>query len=284
MLYSAAMTWQYLGERPDERPLHVRLIGVARHFQAWRAIAERELRLRYVGSTLGLAWAVVHPLLFVAAYTFIFAFVFRARLAPDAPRDQYALYVVLGLLPWVAVTDVATRATEAMASHRSLVKHVRFPLEVVPLYSLAASLLSLLIGLLVLLPVLAWRQGGLPWGAVGLPLILLAQIAFTVGLAWLLGAVGAFLRDIKELVQITFMVGMFLTPIFYVESVLPDLLRPIIWLNPLAHLATLYRGALLTGMPFGALPVAAFGLATLVILVGGFAVFDRARRLLADIL
>ena len=80
------------------------------------------------------------------------------------------------------------------------------------------------------------------------------------------------------------MVGMFLTPIFYVESVLPDLLRPIIWLNPLAHLATLYRGALLTGMPFGALPVAAFGLAALVILVGGFVVFDRARRLLADIL
>ena len=151
MLYSAAMTWQYLGERPDERPLLMRLVGVARHFQAWRAIAERELRLRYVGSTLGLAWAVVHPLLFVGAYTFIFAFVFRARLAPDAPRDQYALYVVLGLLPWVAVTDVATRATEAMASHRSLVKHVRFPLEVVPLYSLAASLLSLLIGLLVLL-------------------------------------------------------------------------------------------------------------------------------------
>ena len=116
-------------------------------------------------------------------------------------------------------------------------KHVRFPLEVVPLYSLATSLISLFIGLLVLLPVLAWRQGGLPWGVVGLPLILLAQFAFTIGLAWLLGAVGAFLRDIKELVQITFMIGMFLTPIFYVESVLPDLLRPIIWLNPLAHLA-----------------------------------------------
>ncbi|MAG37167.1 MAG: hypothetical protein CL878_13115 [Dehalococcoidia bacterium] len=284
MLYSAAMTWQYLGERPEQRPLLARLIGVAGHLQAWRAIAERELRLRYVGSTLGLAWAVVHPLLFVGAYTVIFAFVFRARLAPDAPRDQYALYVVLGLLPWVAVTDVATRATEAMATHRSLVKHVRFPLEVVPLYSLAASLLSLLVGLLVLLPVLGWRQGGLPWGAVGLPLILLAQVAFTVGLAWLLGAVGAFLRDIKELVQITFMIGMFLTPIFYVESVLPAPLRPIIWLNPLAHLATLYRGALLTAMPFDALPVVVFSLASLFTLVVGFAVFERARKLLTDLL
>ena len=124
MLYSAAMTWQYLGERPDERPLLVRLLGVARQFQAWRAIAERELRLRYVGSTLGLAWAVVHPLLFVGAYTFIFAFVFRARLAPEAPREQYALYVVLGLLPWVAVTDVATRRDRG-DGHPSVAREAR---------------------------------------------------------------------------------------------------------------------------------------------------------------
>ena len=62
------MTWQYLGERPDERPLLESLMGVARQFQAWRAIEERKLRLYYVGSTLGLAWAVVHPLLFVGAY------------------------------------------------------------------------------------------------------------------------------------------------------------------------------------------------------------------------
>ena len=282
MVYSVPVAWQYLGESPDERPFWQRLARVLRQGDAWQAVAVRELRQRHAGSVLGLTWVMLHPLLFVAAYVLLFTFIFRARLAPGAAPDRYALYVVVGLLPWVAVTDVAMRATEAMAAHRSLVKYVRFPLEVVPLHSLGASLLSLGIGLLVMLPVLWWRQGSLPGWALMLPLILLAQLAFTIGIAWLLGAVGTFFRDTKDVVQIVVMIGMFLTPIFYLESMLPPLLRSIIWLNPMTQLVMLYRGALLHDAAFTAGPALGFLLASGGALLGGFWVFERARRYLTD--
>ncbi|MBI3973773.1 MAG: hypothetical protein HY332_21055, partial [Chloroflexi bacterium] len=118
------MAWRYVESPHTAAPLPVRLIGVWRHRRLLRRMAERDLRQRYVGSTLGLAWAAVNPLLFVGIYTVIFAVVFGGRLSASAPTTQYALYVVGGLLPWVAFADVAGKATQTMSEHRNLVKYV----------------------------------------------------------------------------------------------------------------------------------------------------------------
>jgi lipopolysaccharide transport system permease protein len=291
------VTWRYVEARDAGAPLPRRLLGVWRHRRLWRRMAERDLRQRYVGSTLGLAWTALSPLLFVAVYVSIFTFVFGARLGgdevggggapqggPDAPTVEYALYVLSGLLPWVAFSDVAGRATQTMAEHRNLVKYAVFPVQILPLTSLYAVSFSQGIGLVLVLLLSAWLGGGLPVTLWLLPLVLLLQILFLAGVAWLLGALGAILRDVKEVVQLTLMVGMFLTPIFYLEQSLPPPLRLVLELNPLTHLVRLYRGVVL-GPGFwhpASLPV--FALIAVATLLAGFLAFERTRTFLSDIL
>src|SRR5687768_7453403 len=176
----AHVAWRYV-EAPAPAALPWRIAAVWRHRRLLRRMAERDLRQRYVGSALGFAWAAIHPLLFVAAYALIFTFVFRGRLTSDAPAAEYALYVVVGLLPWVALTDVAGRAAQAMAEHRSLVKYVVFPVQILPLTGLYATALSQGVGLAAAIAFAAGLRGGLDLGLLWLVPVVCLQIGFLAG-------------------------------------------------------------------------------------------------------
>lgn len=247
-------------------------------------MAERDLRQRYAGSTLGFAWATLHPLLLVAAYGLIFTTIFRARFSPEAPPEQYALYVVAGLLPWIAFSDVAGKATQTMTEHRSLVKHVVFPVQILPLTGIYSTLRAHLVGLAAVLALAWWLRGSLDVAVLLLVPALGLQIVFLAGVSWLLGAVGARFRDVKEVVQVALMIGMFATPIFYVETDLPARVRALIALNPLTHLIRLYRDAILGGGVHSPESYLIFGMFSVLMLFVGFAVFDRTRVFLSDIL
>jgi lipopolysaccharide transport system permease protein len=278
------MSWRYVEAAASTGPLVVRLGSTWRHRQLLRRMAERDLRQRYVGSALGFAWAVLNPLLFVSIYAIIFTFIFGGRLSPGAPTAQYALYVVTGLLPWVSFSEVATRSTQAMGEYRNLVKYVVFPVQILPLTSLYATAFSQLVGLAAVLVFAVLVRGGLDPTVLLLPLVLLFQFVFLAGVAWFLGAVGAVFRDVKEILQVLLMIGMFLTPIFYVETLLPRPLRLLILLNPLTHLVRLYRDVLLgVGLQHPESFVT-FGLMSLVLLLLGFLAFERTRLFLSDIL
>jgi lipopolysaccharide transport system permease protein len=277
------VAWRYV-EAPPPAALPWRIAAVWRHRRLLRRMAERDLRQRYVGSALGFAWAAIHPLLFVAAYVLIFTFVFRGRLSQDSPPQEYALYVVTGLLPWVALTEVAGRAAQAMGEHRSLVKHVVFPVQILPLTGLYVTGLSQGVGLVAVVALVAGLRGGLDLGLLWLIPVVCLQIGFLAGVAWLLGAAGAVARDVKEVVQVTLMVGMFLTPIFYLERDVPAVLRPLIELNPATHLVRLYRDALLGGGLQHPASLLLFGAVAAATLVAGFVAFERIRVFLSDIL
>jgi lipopolysaccharide transport system permease protein len=277
-------SWRYVGADDRSGSPVRRLLSVWKHRFLLRRMAERELRLRYVGSALGFAWAAVYPLLFVAVYAFIFTVVFRGRLSPDAPTEQYALYAVSGLIPWVALSEVATRATQTMSEHRSLIKYVVFPVQILPLTSLYVTTFSQLVGLGAVIALAAWLRGGLDPLILLLPVILLLQGVFLAGVAWLLGAVGVVLRDIKELVQVALMIGMFLTPIFYVERELPARVRFLVEFNPATHLVRLYRDALLGDGLQHPYSLAVFTVVALATLLLGQFVFERTRAFLSDVL
>jgi lipopolysaccharide transport system permease protein len=277
------VAWRYV-DAPAPAALPWRIAALWRHRRLLRRMAERDLRQRYVGSTLGFAWAVIHPLLFVAAYALIFTFLFRGRVSAGAPAAEYALYVIVGLLPWVALTDVAGRAAQAMSEHRSLVKHVVFPVQILPLTGLYATGLSQGVGLAAAIAFAAALRGGLDLGLLWLVPVVCLQIGFLAGVAWLLGAAGAVSRDVKEVVQLTLMVGMFLTPIFYLERDVPAALRVLIELNPLTHLVRLYRDAVLWGGLQHPGSLLVFAVFAAVVLVAGFLTFERVRVFLSDIL
>ena len=277
------MTWRYVDGLDRDAPMWRRMAGVWVHRALLHRMALRDVRLRYVGASLGLWWAAITPLLFVGAYTLLFTFLFRARLTPGSSPAEYALYVVTGLLPWVAFTEVATRATQTMAEHRNLVKFAMFPLQVLPLTGMYAAMLSQLAGLIGALVFSLIIHGDVSWSLLWLVPATMAQLVFLAGTAWLLGAVGAVVRDVREILQIVLTAGMFFTPIFYRTDDLPALVAQVVGLNPLTPLLGAYRAALLGTAP-DPVGLAVFTGFSLMLLVGGFITFERVRSELSDIL
>jgi homopolymeric O-antigen transport system permease protein len=244
---------------------------------AWQ-FARRELGERYRGSMLGFAWAFLVPAAMVAMYTFVFGVVFRARWgqAGGGPAE-YALFMYAGLVPYLFVVDVLGRAPMLLIGHATLVKKVAFPLPALAIASTTAAAVHMLIGFGVLIVLAVLAKGALPWTVVAIPLLVLPLVIGSLAAMLVLSSTGVFLRDLSPFVAAALPVLMFLSPVFYPLSAVPESFRAFMLLNPLTPVIESIRGALLDG----ALPAASAWLLQMAIacaaLVVGLAWFRRLR-------
>ncbi len=258
------------------------------------ALMVRDFRGKYVASIMGIFWSVVNPLLLLAVFTFVFTAIFRIRLGTEPGFAHNALYIFCGVLPWIAFQESIQRSTTILIEQKNLVTRVRFPTGVLPASVVGSSLLGMLIGMCVLLAVVITVTGRMPLTALFIPILILFQAAFTLGLAWLTSSVNVFFRDLQQLVPVGLLVWMYGTPIFYSPSMVPERLNMgpfeinnvhlFLFLNPLHHLVACYRAVLLEGaLPrlFNLSLLAVFCLTSLA--VGG-AVFSRGKKKFADVL
>jgi lipopolysaccharide transport system permease protein len=204
----------------------------------------REVRDRYVGQMLGMAWAICAPLLLMATYVFAFTFLFQQRLGIDDSGHGYTAYVLAGLVPWLAMSDVLSRAPSAVSGSASLVKQIVFPSEVLPLKVALASLMQLLVGLTVVV-ILSLLAGRLHLQALALlPLALVLYILTMMGFAYVLAAIGVFVKDVREIVSFLMSIGLFLHPILYAPTSTPGWLMPLFQASPMSHIIWCFRDAL----------------------------------------
>src|SRR5688572_14392366 len=213
------------------------------------SFAKRELLGRYKGSALGIAWAVLTPVVMIAIFTFIFAGIFGARFGATDSHWDYALYLFCGLLPWTMFQESVQQSANTIIIHANLVKRVVFPLETLPAAQVFAALGNQLFATIALLiAILAVRQN-LQLTGLWLPLLLIPQMLFTLGAAWLIASLGVFLRDIAQGISLFLMAWMYLTPIIYPESIVPERYRLFININPFTPLVRSYRRVLIEGTP-----------------------------------
>ena len=205
----------------------------------------RELTNRYLGSATGFAWALLHPLALLAVYHFVFTQVFRTRGFGD---QSFLLFVAVALWPWLAAQEGLQRATVSLGSYAGLIRKVAFPHELVVYASVAATFTLHFVGYVAVLVVLALFgepvrfQGFL----LALPVWVLVAIA-TTGLALCFSALQVFIRDVEHVLMPVLMILMYLTPILYPLSLVPDRLRPWVAANPFAWVVDRLRAALLDG-------------------------------------
>jgi lipopolysaccharide transport system permease protein len=242
----------------------------------------RDFRSKYAGSLMGVFWTLINPLLLLAVFTFIFTVVFQARFGNTGRISVSALYILAGILPWLAFQEGIARAGTVVIENRNLVTRARVPLSVLPAHPALAALIGQFAGFAVLL-ILAGatvRAPGLP--LVVLPLLLLLQLLFTIGLAMAVSAVSAYVRDVAHVIPLLLLVWFYATPVFYPADMVPDRYRIIIALNPLAGFISAYRSAILDGAwpdPLSLLRTAAF---TLAALAAGAIIFRRLAPGFAD--
>jgi ABC-type polysaccharide/polyol phosphate export permease len=205
----------------------------------------RELTSRYLGSATGLAWALMHPLALLAVYHFVFTMVFRAG---SYDGRSFLLFVAVALWPWLAAQEGLQRATVSLVGYAGLIRKVAFPHELVVYASVASTLALQFAGYLAVLAVLAAfgepvRFEGL---LVAVPLWITLAIAVT-GLALFLAALQVFIRDVEHVLMPILMITMYLTPILYPLTLVPESVRPWVAANPFGWLVTRLREALLEG-------------------------------------
>ena len=206
------------------------------------AMAKREVTDRYTGQMLGGVWAVMHPLLLMGVYLFVFGVVFQMRIGgtSELPLD-YTTYLLSGLVPWLSMQEALAKAPVSVTNNAGLVKQVVFPLEVLPIKTVLASLLPQVVSMTVLITYVTVQYGAPPPTYLLLPVLLGIQIGQMFGLALFLSAIGVYLRDLKDLVQVTLLLSMYLLPVFYLPSMVPALFRPLLYLNPFSYLVWCYQ-------------------------------------------
>lgn len=246
-----------------------------------RSLVRRDILARYRGSFGDVAWTVLHPLLLMATYFFVFGVVLRSRLGEDTSRSGYALFFLAGMLPWLAFSEAIGRSPHSIVEHRNFVKKLVFPVEVVPVVQTVAGLVTGLFATVLFVVALAVVRGAVPASVASLPLILIPQAMFTVGLAWLLSALGVFFRDLTQIMGFVLTLLFFLTPICYPESALPPAVADILTASPIYGFVRGYRQLLLEGIVPQTWMLWAWSAAAF---FGGYAVFAKLRRSFADVI
>lgn len=247
------------------------------------SFAKRELVGRYKGSALGIAWAVLTPVVMIAIFTFIFAGIFGARFGTNNSHWDYALYLFCGLLPWSMFQESLQQSANTIVAHANLVKRVVFPLEALPAAQVFAALGTQLFGTVALLIATIVVRQRLDLTALWLPVLLIPQLLFALGAAWLIASLGVFLRDITQGITLLLMAWMYLTPIIYPETIVPERLRTFINLNPFTPLVRSYRNIFLDGGAPDWPGLAYFSLVAIVIFLFGYWWFARTRKSFADV-
>ena len=248
------------------------------------SLTKRELAARYRGSALGFLWTLVTPLVMIAIFTIIFAGIFKAKFGASSSQWDYALYLFCGLLPWNAFQESVQLSSSTIVAHANLVKRVVFPLETLPVSLSLAAVVNQLFGTLVLIAATALLRRQVHATMVFLPLILIPQLVATFGAVWLVSALGVFVRDIVQGIGLLLMAWMYLTPIIYPESIVPESYRILINVNPFTPLVRNYRRILLDGVGPDWLGLAYFCAFSLILFVFGYWWFARSRRNFADVI
>lgn len=250
-----------------------------------KASVKREVLGRYRGSILGVLWSFFNPLFMLVVYTFVFSVVFQARWSTASEsKTEFALVLFAGLLVFNLFAECINRAPSLIVGNPNYVKKVVFPLEILPWVGLGAALFHAAVSLGVWL-VAYLIFFGLPHATIFyLPLVLLPFALFIIGISWALASLGVYLRDVGQFIGLLTTVLMFLSPIFYPASALPENYRSLLYMNPMTPVIEQTRDVLFWGKAPDFSMLGIYLLATSAIAWLGFAWFQKTRKGFADVL
>lgn len=249
-------------------------------------MVRREVIGRYQGSIMGMAWSFLNPILLLLVYTFVFAVIFKARWGTDSStsNSDYAITLFIGLIVHGLLSDVLNRSPALIISNSNYVKKVVFPLELLSVIILSSSIVHAFISLFVLLAALLVHGHPIHWTAIFFPIVLLPFAILVLGLSWILSALGTFLRDMGQAIPMVTMMLMFLAPVVYPISAVPERIQPYIQANPLTFIIEQCRLVVLSGELPNWSGLAMYFVVSAFVAWLGFVIFQKSRSGFADVL
>ena len=246
-----------------------------------RVMARRDIMGRYKGSFGGAFWTIINPLLLMLTYFFVFGYLLGSD--PKRSGGTFALYFLAGMLPWLPFSEAVGRSPGVILENRNLIKKLVFPVDTLPVNLVASGLVTELFAVALYCAFLLALRHSIPPAVVWLPVLLIPQILFTTGVSWFLAGLGAYVKDLGQMIGFVLTIWFFMTPICYPEK---DMLAkaPILAKNPIYVLVRGYRSIFLDNQhpAFGALWK--FWLLAAVIFVLGHAWFYKLKKSFADMI
>lgn len=267
--------------------------SLLRHRYLVRQLTWRDIAGRYRGSAAGLLWSFLTPLVMLAMYTLVFGVMFRTRWTAAAPEHavtpadghvSFALILFVGLILHSFLAECVSRAPLLILGNSNLVKRVVFPLEILGWSTIGSALFHSVISFIALFVIYALIQGAVPWTALLLPVVVLPLVLLTLGLVWFLSSFGVFLRDIGQMIPPVMTLLLFLSPILFPTTAIPEALRGYLILNPLTIPVEQARALVIWGVLPDWGQLAAYSVVALLVAWGGLYWFNRSRPAFADVM
>ena len=241
------------------------------------SLVTKDLRRRNKGSALGFLWTFINPLLQLVVYTVVFSFILKTNI------ERYYLYLFVALIPWIFFSSSITVGAASVVAQKDLIKKIYFPRMVIPISYVTSCFVNMLLCFIVIFAVILVSGAGFNFAALlTLPVIMAVEYILALGMALLTSAVTVYFRDLEHILGIVSMVWMYMTPIMYDRSIVPERLLPIFNLNPMTHIISCYRDVLYRKeMPDLLSLISAAALGIFFLILGGI-VFNRLQRRFAE--
>jgi lipopolysaccharide transport system permease protein len=248
------------------------------------SMARRDVLARYRGSFGDVFWTILNPLLLMSTYFFVFGIVLQTRFGGDASRTGFALYFLAGMLPWLAFSEPVGRSPHVVLEHRNFVKKLVFPVDTLPVVQVLSGFATEVFALAIYICGLLVLRGTIHPSIVWLPALIVPQLLLTLGLCWFLAALGAYVRDLGQVMGFVLTLWFFITPICYPETHLPGGAAAVLSFNPIFILVRGYRAIFLEGHAPEWHSLWQLWVLSAVVFLFGYAWFNKLRRSFADVI
>lgn len=247
-------------------------------------LVRRDFRQRFVGSAAGWLWGVIHPLVLLLSWTFVFQLCLRVPLPRGDLTNNYTLFLFCGFLPWLLFQETVQRSASSLLDHSGLITKTMFPAEVVPVSIFLSSLIHHAIALVLAIGAVLIVAGTLSPMILFLPVYMLLVGMLAVGLGWIVSSLHVYLRDTAQVMTVVLTLWFWITPIFISEEQIPERFRFLIAMNPLSFVVRAYRERLLSSRWPNMYELAIIAAYAVVVFVAGGLFFRQLKSGFADVL
>jgi ABC-type polysaccharide/polyol phosphate export permease len=247
-------------------------------------LVRRDFETRYKGSAAGWLWGVVHPLVMLASYAFVFQICLKQTVPAESPTQNYTIFMFCGYLPWMLFQETVSRCANSLVEQSNLITKTVFPSEVVPVSIFLASLIHHLIGVSLVLVGVLWVQKVVHPMIALLPLYMFFLGLLAVGVGWVVSSLHVYLRDTGQMLSVVLQVWFWMTPIMITEDLIPKRFHIVIDWNPMAWVVRAYRDRLLSGAWPHLHDLSVLAAYSIAVFVAGGLFFRHLKRGFADVL
>lgn len=209
-------------------------------------LVKRDFQQRYVGSAAGWIWGLIHPLVLLSSYWFIFGYILHSPAGKSQAQGHYSLFLFAGMLPWMLFSETLARSTSSMLDQASLITKTVFPAEIVPITIFLSAMVGHLLAVVMLFSAVAFILQKASFSLLLLPLCSAFLGLLAIGLSWISSSVQVYLRDTVQVVTVILTFWMWVTPIFVEEGFFPGKVHFLVILNPITYVVRCYRDVLLS--------------------------------------